>query len=170
MPACKALIPRSVLSLDRNISLTDFHRFNTSIHSSLHTICRFRHRGLSFRHEHEILILFMHLRYIRCSKGCWVKIIQCHRTNLSLFYKYRYKKLVSFVYILILLWNAHFCCNNLSWYCTLLHNVLVNDGFLQNFVTASYCYRPHNLFACCLPTMKIVTWGPWKLAGYQYHY
>jgi hypothetical protein len=38
----------------------NFHPLNTSIHSSLHTICRFKLRGLSFSHEHEVMILFRH--------------------------------------------------------------------------------------------------------------
>jgi hypothetical protein len=118
----------------------------------------------------SVLILFRHLSSRRCFKGCWVKIIQCLRTNLSLFHKYRYKNWVFYVSQFIM--KQHLCYDNISWHCrhiTPLHNVLVTDGFLQNFVRASYHYRPHNFFACRLPITKIVTWGPWQPARYQYH-
>ena len=159
-----------IVTGQKYITNCDIYRFNNSILLSLHTICRFRLRGLSFSHEHEIRILFTHLSSRRCSKGWRFKIIQCHRTNPNLFHKYRFTNWVYFVYVSHFIITHTLTLFNLSWHCmhiTPSQNVLVTDGFLQNFIRASYHYRPHNLFACCLPITKIVTWGQWKLARCQ---
>ena len=47
----------AIVTGQKYITNCDFHRSSTSILLSLHTTCRFRLRGLSFSHEHEILIL-----------------------------------------------------------------------------------------------------------------
>jgi hypothetical protein len=159
-----------IVTGQKYVTNCDFHRFNTSILLSLHTICRFRLRCLSFSHEHEILIFLRisvpdvalrgaELRLYSAIAPTWV-----YFTSIGIQIEF-----ISSTF-LILLWNSHLRYNNRSWHwmhITPLHNVLVTDGFLQNFVRASYHYRPHSLFACCLRITKIVTWGPWKLARYH---